>query len=202
MSKCDPPRLAVWLLDRLSSSGTKDALTGDLIESFHAGRSRGWFWKQAGIAIISSASTDVRRHWPALAYALSTPVMDLFLWSIFRATRTNIPWHVLPWPLSQLVFEQTPAVLLPIAALPVLGTALILNKSFRWLSLFRTAMFGLVFSAIAHFLLLSVALPEAVYWPPGGWPIPAVLTSLVLMLTFWLSARLGCRPSRSVRSLA
>lgn len=156
--KSHPPRLGVWLLERLSSPVTNNALTGDLIEEFHAGRSRKWFWRQVAFAIVYVALTDMQRHWPELAYALSTPLVGSFLWSTFLATRWSLPWHVMPWPLSQLVFEQSPAAVLSFAALPVLGTALMLNKSFRWASILKTAIFGLEFSAIAHFVLLSLDL--------------------------------------------
>jgi hypothetical protein len=115
---------------------------GDLIEHFHAGRSRVWFWNQVVAAITASAMNGVRRHWPEVSYALSTPLMAPLLWKAFLAARPNIPWQVLPWPLSQLIFEHAPAAVLPIAALPVLATALIVNRSFRWVSLFKTSMFG------------------------------------------------------------
>jgi hypothetical protein len=43
-----PPRLAVAFLNRFGPND--DGLVGDLIEDFEAGRSRLWFWKQAGLA--------------------------------------------------------------------------------------------------------------------------------------------------------
>jgi uncharacterized protein involved in exopolysaccharide biosynthesis len=51
MTASPPPRLADWLLDRLTSGGTSDSLVGDLHEQFGRGRSIAWYWRQATIAI-------------------------------------------------------------------------------------------------------------------------------------------------------
>jgi len=40
------PRFALWLLERLDSSGTREALIGDLVEEIARGRSRFWIWQQ------------------------------------------------------------------------------------------------------------------------------------------------------------
>src|SRR5262249_23185330 len=52
MRSMGPPRLARWLLSHLGSSGNNDALIGDLDERYRAGRSWGWYWKQAIVAIV------------------------------------------------------------------------------------------------------------------------------------------------------
>lgn len=64
MSQRIPPRLATWLLNRLS--GYNQALVGDMIEEYRRGRSRLWYWRQTAIAVLRSTVTDVRSH-PVLA---------------------------------------------------------------------------------------------------------------------------------------
>jgi hypothetical protein len=40
------PLLALWLLERFSSCGPREALIGDLLEEIAQGRSRFWVWQQ------------------------------------------------------------------------------------------------------------------------------------------------------------
>jgi hypothetical protein len=51
MSFRQPPRLAVWLLNFLRVSTGNEPLTGDLLEEFRRGRTAGWYWRQALMAI-------------------------------------------------------------------------------------------------------------------------------------------------------
>lgn len=60
----NPPRIATWLLTRLSDCD--DALVGDMAEEYRRGRSRLWFWRQTGIAVLRTTVADVRSH-PVLA---------------------------------------------------------------------------------------------------------------------------------------
>jgi hypothetical protein len=61
--KSNLPKRAVWLLQHVCP-GDNEALTGDLVERFHEGRSSGWFWEQVLIAITAGVLTEIRRHWP------------------------------------------------------------------------------------------------------------------------------------------
>jgi uncharacterized protein involved in exopolysaccharide biosynthesis len=47
-----PPRLAEWLLDRLTSGPRRDAILGDLHEQFARRRSAFWFWRHAITTIL------------------------------------------------------------------------------------------------------------------------------------------------------
>ena len=51
MNHREPPAPATWMLDNLRSRGTDEALSGDLLEAFRAGRSAGWYWYQVIVAI-------------------------------------------------------------------------------------------------------------------------------------------------------
>lgn len=61
MNRANPPALATWLLDHLTPEGCEDALTGDLLEEFRAGRSVGWYWQQALAAILFAWIQRLRR---------------------------------------------------------------------------------------------------------------------------------------------
>ena len=64
MKHRNPPRIATWMLHRLS--GCDQALIGDMIEEYRRGRSRLWYWRQASIAVLRTLVADVRSH-PVLA---------------------------------------------------------------------------------------------------------------------------------------
>lgn len=66
----NPPRLATWLLERLSPARKNVPLAGDLIESFKEGRSSSWYWRQVLWAIGMSFLSVLRRQWGSLAYAV------------------------------------------------------------------------------------------------------------------------------------
>jgi hypothetical protein len=47
MNRTEPPRPATWMLEHLTPADRDEALAGDLLESFRAGRSSAWYWRQA-----------------------------------------------------------------------------------------------------------------------------------------------------------
>lgn len=49
------PRLARWLVEHFASSYQREALVGDLFEEYQRGRSRLWYWRQAGLALLYAA---------------------------------------------------------------------------------------------------------------------------------------------------
>ena len=61
MKAAKPPALATWLLEQTRCSAT-DAVAGDLLEEFHRGRSAGWYWRQALMAIAVGSAAEIRRH--------------------------------------------------------------------------------------------------------------------------------------------
>lgn len=73
-----PPRVATWLLMTLGSGPDVDVIAGDLLEQC-AHRSRSWYWRQVGHAIVSGAIQELRGHWllAARAVAIGAVVMGL-----------------------------------------------------------------------------------------------------------------------------
>jgi putative ABC transport system permease protein len=64
-----PPRLALWLIDRLLSPAAAEAISGDLLEEFQRqARTRGaafarrWFWRQTVASIASRGRRGSRRQ--------------------------------------------------------------------------------------------------------------------------------------------
>ena len=64
MRKRSPPAVATWLLTHFASAYQRDSLVGDLIEQYHQGRSRFWYWKQVAAALVVASAKVLR---PTLA---------------------------------------------------------------------------------------------------------------------------------------
>jgi hypothetical protein len=62
MNLLQPPTLATWLLQHFRSGPRNDSVIGDLMEQYHLGRSRTWYWRQVLMAIVISFSTEIWRH--------------------------------------------------------------------------------------------------------------------------------------------
>jgi len=78
-----PPRVATWLLQRLTSGPEREALAGDLFEQYQRGRSAGWYAAQVLWAIAAGAVYDAGQH-----YVL--------------AIRAIVIWYVLAWITADL----------------------------------------------------------------------------------------------------
>jgi hypothetical protein len=68
MRKRSPPAVATWLLAHFASDYQRDSLAGDLIEQYHLGRSRCWYWKQVVAALVVAGAQVLR---PALALSVA-----------------------------------------------------------------------------------------------------------------------------------
>ena len=66
MRNSKPPAVATWLLEHFRSGSRNEYITGDLMEAYQRGCSRGWYWKQVLAAIIVSLCQEVVTH-PVLA---------------------------------------------------------------------------------------------------------------------------------------
>jgi hypothetical protein len=80
MSK--PPVVATWLVLRLATHRSNEALVGDLSEEFQRRRSRSWYWRQVLVAVIVSWWEDVRAH--KLLALRAVAVGTSALWLYFR----------------------------------------------------------------------------------------------------------------------
>ena len=70
MKTSRPPILATKLLGRLVSGPHSDALVGDLIEQYRAGRSVFWYWRQVLLAIVVCFVKDRTLGGPAVLGSL------------------------------------------------------------------------------------------------------------------------------------
>ncbi len=62
MSQSEPPSFATLILERFVVSDYGDALIGDLVEQYRAGRSTGWYWRQVLLAVLVGASKTIFHH--------------------------------------------------------------------------------------------------------------------------------------------
>ena len=60
MMKRSPPAVATWLLAHFASDYQRDSLVGDLIEQYHHGASRFWYWKQVVAALLVASAKVLR----------------------------------------------------------------------------------------------------------------------------------------------
>ena len=73
MHRREPPPLATWMLEHLASGDRDEALSGDLLEQFRAGRGGGWYWRQVFAACAVSWSNSLSARGTALLFASSGP---------------------------------------------------------------------------------------------------------------------------------
>ena len=131
-SRVPPPR-ATWFLEHLAAGEREEALTGDLIEEYHSGRSNGWYWQQVVRACIVSWSRGLSARVPVIFYAL--------VWSILAPT-----WYVLiERSAHQFTFNKLFDSLAPFSLVlaPIVWT--IAHAAFLWA--------GLLIYQLAHAFL-------------------------------------------------
>jgi len=104
MTSSAPPRIATWMLLHLAPRDRDEALTGDLLESLRAGRSRAWYWRQVLVAIAIRWVGTLFSHWPAVvfaaAWAMIAPAWGLFVLRVHHRLDFEGPIWRLPWPWS------------------------------------------------------------------------------------------------------
>ncbi|MGA7415625.1 MAG: hypothetical protein WBW33_34450 [Bryobacteraceae bacterium] len=127
--------LAVWLLRRLYPKRNREAITGDLLEVLHQGRSEGWFWREVLVAILVSASGQLRPRKAEICLAATGTASIWFIpWGLIfptAAMSTSMNWGVrLPW---LFVIETATALMV----LPLFAALLHLSGTLRWANLFR-----------------------------------------------------------------
>jgi hypothetical protein len=104
MNRSEPPRLATWLLEHLTTAGRNEALAGDLLEEFRAGRSSGWYWRQIISAVAIGWARSIFEHRIVLLFAafwsLLSPAWELtFIRVFWESNFIGSVWRM-PWPWS------------------------------------------------------------------------------------------------------
>jgi hypothetical protein len=205
--KSSPPRLAIWWLQHACpGSGDNDALTGDLVERFREGQTRGWFWRQVLIAFAVGVRAAMLRHWPYFGYAIAGTVTVSLLWdaAALRAVPGWLHWQYLPWPWSQLAFELSRTALLALASLSVLAAGLAIERSFRWIGLLRSGAINLTLIAFGHYVkdlfpwLYRSAPSEPYHRVLIFFIVRPTVQALLLFSAFLIAAWVSCRvPARN-----
>lgn len=93
-------RAAVWVLEHAAPGGSDPGLTGDLLEELGEGRTSRWLWGQVLRAVLAAYGRMLRRHWPAMlfamAWSISAPALELIQRQneAFEARLWTMSW---PW---------------------------------------------------------------------------------------------------------
>jgi hypothetical protein len=194
--KTNPPERAIWFL-RHACPGDNEALAGDLIETFREGRTRGWFWWQVFIVFVVGVLGEIRRHWQHFCYAIVGTVLSWFFWDVppLRYLPGWLHWSGLSWPWSQLAFELSRPALAALAALSILAAGLVIERSFRWVSLLRTGVLSLALITLGHY---SIDLfPWLLRTVPGDQNhkdliVTGIVQLVLSFVMFLVAAWLGC----------
>ena len=135
----DPPKAALWLLQRLCPKRNREAITGDLLERFSEGRSRGWFWRQVLAAILVGASGQLRPLWTEICFAAAgtaliwwTPWGRIFPLDAMTSPSMNWSTRFL-WLIA---LEITTALMV----LPLFAVLFRLRRTVGWANLWRTSL--------------------------------------------------------------
>lgn len=129
------PALALWLLRRLYTQRNREVITGDLLERFHEGRSKSWFWRQVLMGFLVCAPGQLRPRWEEICVAAAgTASIWLMPWGLIfptAAISTSMNWGVrLPWLLAIEIVTA-------LVVLPLFAALLNLSRTLRWANLFR-----------------------------------------------------------------
>jgi hypothetical protein len=166
MSRAEPPPLASWMLIHLTPLDQDQALAGDLIEEFRAGRSTGWYWRQVLAAMGIGWFQSLVDHrfqllfasvWSLLAPAWLLVIAEIEQEAHFLQTFASMNW---PWSiLSELGFTLgTSLVFLWIGILLSLLPDLWLEGNLRPRACLRGVKSSL--SAVVFLWAALIALPR------------------------------------------
>jgi len=86
-----PPRTATWLLKHLGPRYRRDSLVGDLLEEYQQGRTRTWYWRQTGVAVLLGMRVQLPKF--VLTVVLRVLIeMGIIVGGIALA-QSNVPQH-------------------------------------------------------------------------------------------------------------
>ena len=136
MRRTEPPPLAAWMLEHARPGDSDEALAGDLLEGFRAGRSEAWYWRQTLAACAVSWSQSLRGRAPLLVFAVLWSMLAP-AWEVFLDGVESAPNLVRIWPYFG-----------PVWFIPALAGWLVLNSIFLWA--------GILVFILAHGSFLGV----------------------------------------------
>ena len=200
--------LATWMLDHLTSWPHGEALAGDLLEEFHAGRSIAWYWQQAVCAVAITLLERTRNY--------TLPLVFSTAWTVLYPA-----WQLGLWRsrLAQSLFDRCSALQWPYSASLELSRGILPAATFIWFGLLfylllrntRPSVFRLLgsLSLSLNILLLSIIGFVGRFGPSAAHtnPLSDVSTPYHLALSIALplslfSAILCALPPRQKRSNA
>jgi len=181
MRQPEPPRIANWLLRHCTPGVHNEALAGDLLEEYHSGRSKSWYWRQV-LAICSIACfREIVDHRGMLVFAalwsLLAPAWLLFIFKMENQFNIVGPIWRMAWPLSTLcifslsVAEKLIFVWAGMLVYAVPQTAI--RKIFGTLQFMR----GLFVSLVVFVAVSSAMLALAMLLPFSGHSINQVAST-------------------------
>ena len=106
MKRREPPQFATWMLKHLTAGDRDEALEGDLLEEFHAGRSKIWFWRQVIVAVLLRSMLGVFHRRIVLIFAIAWSLLSpawqvIFIQFDHESDFAGFIWRM-PWPWSTL----------------------------------------------------------------------------------------------------
>jgi hypothetical protein len=180
MTRRDPPSIAVWALEHLTSGERDEALAGDILETFQSGCSNSWYWRQALMACAVSWSESFRKRASllifALLWAMAAPGWDAF------CRMADLDTHL----------SRFSTNLGPFWVLLYLAAWTILHSVFLWAGLLLFGVFHTSLGGSLHpakfkraFLLVSLILA------------PAYFAMFVVVALYWYPTFAHLRPQGS-----
>lgn len=172
MTSTAPPRLATWMLLHLMPGDDDEALAGDLIEGFHAGRSSAWYCRQVLVALAVRWMGSFFRHRTVLifaaAWATISPAWSLLILRLYHSGNLIGPVWRLPWPWStvcifglsaaeDLLFIWTGVLICLLMLLSVFGTL----KHWRIGRAFTLSVAGYIFAYACEFAIAWIPAPSS-----------------------------------------
>jgi hypothetical protein len=111
--------IPTWILEHLTAGSNQEALSGDLLEEFHQGRSITWYWRQV-LTAVGTRAWIVSREYILIAVFSA-------VWSTLFPFWRALEFSFLP--------PHQPVLLWPYSTLTVLADGLLPAISFVWLGL-------------------------------------------------------------------
>jgi hypothetical protein len=187
MHRTEPPPQATWLLEHLTSGARNDALAGDLLEEFRAGRSHGWYWRQVSNACLVSWTHSLALRGPMLVFALFWSALAP-AWEVVvdRLWKSEVAFA---WPAALVGWIALNATFLWAGVLVYLIACTFLGKAIRRPEAHRAfAIALLIFPPVAFAIFVLANL----YWysVPGLAEARLAGTSLAQLADFSILANL------------